>query len=138
MWRKAAACATSSPLPEANNDHVRGWRRNHPRYWKRKRVSARSRARGFTLTKQLAAAMRYVALTGNTTGGRRHYVPLTTLKSPPSPAASASARFLIDSGSWTNILFICGLKKTHKVRRYRPLVPGFGVLPYPGCPDSRS
>ncbi len=49
-------------LGKNNNDRVRGWRRSHPRYWKRKGASARSRSSGFTLTKQLAAAMRYVAL----------------------------------------------------------------------------
>jgi len=49
-------------LGTENNDRVRGWRQNHPQYWKKKGGSARSRSSEFTLTKELAAMMRYVAL----------------------------------------------------------------------------
>lgn len=45
-----------------NIERVQGWRREHPRYWKRIRASTRSRCNGFTLTKELAATLRYVAL----------------------------------------------------------------------------
>ena len=43
-------------------DRVRSWRMEHPRYWKRGRASTHSRCNGFTLTKELAATLRYVAL----------------------------------------------------------------------------
>jgi hypothetical protein len=47
---------------EKNANHVRSWRQQNPGYWKRKRPSKRRKTANFVLTKDLSAALRYVAL----------------------------------------------------------------------------
>jgi hypothetical protein len=45
-----------------NVNDVRSWRQRNPGYWKRKRRSKQPKAVKFVLTKDLSAALRYVAL----------------------------------------------------------------------------
>ncbi|HWZ95329.1 MAG TPA: hypothetical protein VNW30_09060 [Opitutaceae bacterium] len=45
-----------------NVNDVRSWRQRNPEYWKRKRPSKRLKNANFVLTKDLSAALRYVAL----------------------------------------------------------------------------
>lgn len=47
---------------EDNTDRVRTWRKKNPRYWRRESRVQRSKQNGFVLTKQMASALRYVAL----------------------------------------------------------------------------